>query len=47
MEVLLPPAPGLGPTETNFLPDVVKMKAAGVQLVFDFGSGAAATTAAF
>ena len=38
---------GYGVTETNFLPDAVKMKAAGVQLVFDFGSGFAATTAAF
>lgn len=38
---------GYGLTETNFLPDAVKMKAAGVQLVFDFGSGQASVTAAF
>jgi ABC-type branched-subunit amino acid transport system substrate-binding protein len=38
---------GYGLTETNFLPDAVKMKAAGVKLVFSFGSGSAATTAAF
>jgi ABC-type branched-subunit amino acid transport system substrate-binding protein len=33
-----------GATETNFLPDAIKMKAAGVQLVYDFGSGSAVQT---
>jgi ABC-type branched-subunit amino acid transport system substrate-binding protein len=33
-----------GATETNFLPDAIKMKAAGVQLVYDFGSGSAEQT---
>jgi ABC-type branched-subunit amino acid transport system substrate-binding protein len=38
---------GYGLTETNFLPDAIKMKAAGVQLVYSFGSGSAVTTAQF
>ena len=33
-----------GATETNFLPDAIKMKAAGVQLVYSFGSGSPVTS---
>jgi ABC-type branched-subunit amino acid transport system substrate-binding protein len=36
-----------GATETNFLPDVIKMKSSGVQLVYSFGSGSAVTTSQF
>lgn len=36
-----------GATESNFLPDAIKMKSSGVKLVYDFGSGSALATAAF
>jgi ABC-type branched-subunit amino acid transport system substrate-binding protein len=36
-----------GANETNFLPDAIKMKSAGVKLVYSFGSGSAVATAQF